>query len=66
MEFFLAFSRPGTCFVYHCGFLLDDRLEDPKVEIAARAAWAAQEAGRVKLYQLRHGFWDYDYMAVKT
>lgn len=43
----------GTPFVYHTGLLMTDRLHSGEVDVIARSAWLAYEAGEVRLVQRR-------------
>ncbi len=62
-------ARPGAKIIYYTGhFFGGDRRIGPdhkEVDILARAAWGALEAGRVRLVQRRIKDGVYEYLAVK-
>jgi hypothetical protein len=66
IKHFVAHSKRGERVVYHAGFLMKDRMESAEVDALADQAMSAQVAGEVVLLQRRIGFWDYDYIAVRT
>jgi hypothetical protein len=66
-------GQPGEALVYHRGLLAHDRARPDLTETERRqvariadAAFAAAEEGRVHLVQLRHGPFDFSYLAIKT
>jgi hypothetical protein len=64
----VATAKPREQIVYHTGDLKYDRIYDPNFQVidgAARAAWAAAEAGVVSLGQHKVAPHIYAYIATK-
>lgn len=65
----VSIMEPGQAWVYHRGALMGDRQRGcafQAVDNTACAAWAALEAGKVKLFQRRVGPSETDYIAIKN
>lgn len=60
-------AEPGNRFLYHTGLLMNDRQEDPKLNLLAYEVLLAAEAGFVHLRQRRSADGSgTDYWVVRT
>lgn len=57
-------GHKGTRAEYHRGYLPTDKLDSEDVRLCAQFAWNLSELGYARLYQKRHGPFDYSYFLV--
>jgi hypothetical protein len=61
-----ADGRAGECIIYHRGFLWLDTAGNSEVADIGLTALKLAEAGKLLLFQRKHGFRDYSYIAVRA